>query len=759
MYEQHFGLRKHPFTAKASGADVFVGPQTAATMAGLKKALQSQDAVIAVSGSAGAGKSTLVRKALDAVADTHRTVRIGRMSLDGADALEFLLEELGVAELPRGTIRQFAALRQKLGNMEAQGKRLVIVIEDAIRTGVETMAEFEALTAADAGESGGAAIVVMGDERLGAFLQDPQLARLAQRVRQRHTIAPLSPAELRGYLAHCFRKAGKPLEEIFASDAAIVIHDLCGGNPRIANNLVDAALEAAASSGMSPVDSKFIADVGAHQLGLVASGKLAAEPAPQAAPKKAAAPAPEPVAMPKAEAESAPEPVKAPRAEPEIEPEVEPKVEPVAIAKPVPEAVAVAPAQAEPAEAPAAASQPESAEQADPIIVFSDEPMDERLDDEEIPELIQDTLPDLEVLAPEVMERKALEDTPEPEPVLEVDPEPALEPEPFTPSLELEDAMPSLEPEDAMPSLEPASAEAGVPDWERDPTMAELKPDLEALEKAMAFAHGDDEEDEPPVLEPLAAKPKPEPAKPEVEEIPEITLDNAIQQRISSNFVDSPRSGGAGGDAPAAAKSKGVPEVRIPAKNAKKADQELERIAAELAKAKTIEDVDDKLAETLFGEEFNLIAAQVVANGPGDASANDGELSLFDTGAATLAQAAGTPVTAGMSFDEPSEEVSLESGDEGGDGGLDLSASQRLKTVRALNANVNPTPQEQGNGQDFAPRSSATPEPIEDQINTSMTQTLKALNVRPPISNRDLDDDPEHDEEKKGGFFSRFRRS
>jgi hypothetical protein len=134
-------------------------------------------------------------------------------------------------------------------------------------------------------------------------------------------------------------------------------------------------------------------------------------------------------------------------------------------------------------------------------------------------------------------------------------------------------------------------------------------------------------------------------------------------------------------------------------------------------------------------------------------------LSLFDTGAATLAQAAGTPVTAGMSFDEPSEEVSLESGDEGGDGGLDLSASQRLKTVRALNANVNPTPQEHGNGQDFAPRSSATPEPIEDQINTSMTQTLKALNVRPPISNRDLDDDPDHDEEKKGGFFSRFRRS
>mgnify|MGYP001821051442 FL=1 len=207
--------------------------------------------------------------------------------------------------------------------------------------------------------------------------------------------------------------------------------------------------------------------------------------------------------------------------------------------------------------------------------------------------------------------------------------------------------------------------------------------------------------------------------------------------------------------------------MRIPAKNAKKADQEIDKIAAELAKAKTIEDVDDKLAETLFGEEFSLVAAQVVAKVSAEASANDGELSLFDTGAAALAQAAGTPVTEGMSLDEPAVEVSLESGDDGGDGGLDLSASQRLKTVRSLHADPQPSAPEPGNGADPAPAATtknvATPEPIEDQINTSMTQTLKALNVRPPISNHDdVDDalDEDDDEgEKKGGFFSRFRRS
>ena len=70
------------------------------------------------------------------------------------------------------------------------------VVEDAQRVGAESLAELEALTAADAGDSGGAAIVLIGDSGLAELLQDPQLARLAQRVRQRHTIEPLCAAPI-----------------------------------------------------------------------------------------------------------------------------------------------------------------------------------------------------------------------------------------------------------------------------------------------------------------------------------------------------------------------------------------------------------------------------------------------------------------------------------------------------------------------------------------------------------------------------------
>jgi hypothetical protein len=48
------------------------------------------------------------------------------------------------------------------------------------------------------------------------------------------------------------------------------------------------------------------------------------------------------------------------------------------------------------------------------------------------------------------------------------------------------------------------------------------------------------------------------------------------------------------------------------------------------------------------------------------------------------------------------------------------------------------------------------PESIEEQISTSVTQSLKALNAKSMPGAGDDDDD---DDDKKSGFFSRFKRS
>jgi len=662
MYEQHFGLKKRPFRASANGTDVFVGPHIAATMADLKKALIANDAIVTVSGPVGSGKTTLVNRALDSIGINQKTVLVTRMRLDSIDVLEFLLDELGIEERPNGTIQKFALFRRHLKKLAESDTRVFIAIEDGTHLGAETLAEVEALTAADAGESEGAIIVLMGDEAMTTMLSEAPLARIQQRIRQRLTIAALPLAEMRGYLRHCFRLAGRDFEQIFEPNAAELLHHLSDGIPRIANNLVESAMTAAADQGMDQVATTFLARIAENEYGLSAADF-------DLAPKVEVTPVFEPAAVP----------------------ELPVPAEPVA---------------------------------EEPVLVFADSHEDtshEIQSEAEIPELIQDTLPNLAILAPELA---AVAEVPE----LEPEPEPA----------------PAIAPTLAVQSEEAKTVEStgnDVPAWDRDPTMAELKPDIAALEQAMEFAQADAPE---PVMDDEEPIPEPEPEVPEV--IPEITLDLAISQRVASNLIDEPGeiSAPATEEAPVSTGDTGMPAPQLPPKQNKKADSEIERIANELSKAKSIEDVDDKLAETLFGDEINFVAAQVLANPPSGEPANDEH---------EVVVATGQPVVRGIAAADV--EVTLEAPKKLDDGGMDLSASQRLKTVRALNTDLNPSLSEPDVMPDFqpTPAPASVPESIEDQINTSMTQTLKALNVTPPV----FDDDD--DDEDKGGFFSRFKRS
>ena len=717
MYEKHFGLTRRPFRAKATGSDVFVGPQAATTMAGLKSALVASDAAVTVSGPVGSGKTTLVLKALESMSGQHKVVRIGRMRLQSSDILALLLTELDIENPPNGAIQQFNAFRRCVKELEDNGTRLVIAVEDSPRLGVDTLAEIEALTAADAGLSEGANVILMGDEKLDNALRDPQLSRLQQRIRQKLQMTPLPAAELRGYLRHCFRLAGGDFEQVFETDAAPLLHHMTGGVPRVANTVLETAMTAAAERGQTQVPSELLARIGENEFGLSAAG-FEFSPPPAAAPPAA------------------------------VETVVPPVIEPI---EPAAEAVIPPPVE------PVADTQAHSA---DPTSVFADVP-----EPADLPELIQDTLPDLQVLAPEVVAAApeppvlAMEPPAEPEaPVLAI--EPAAEPE--APVLAIE---PAAEPEAPVLTVEPTVMQdtpdsAEIPDWDRDPTMAELRPDLDALEQAMAFAQPDELE-----LESPAAKANDNPADPPSDEIPEITLDHAISQRIESNLIDEPGEiSPVREDEPAHDETRPeLPELDLPAKKPAKSDTEIEKIAAELSRAKSLEDVDDRMAETLFGDEFSLVASQFMKKAVVVESANDDIEEIAEVpdvaAVANQEQRVATSSQAAQSAPPANSldvEVTMEAtGRSRPDGGMDLSASQRLKTVRALNADLHPSLREPGTpAANDAPRAEE-PDSIEDQINTSITQTLEALKVRPPVGG--LNDDEE--EKSKSGFFSRFKRS
>jgi type II secretory pathway predicted ATPase ExeA len=264
MYPAHYGLNRNPFLERPTGGDVFIGPQTAALVQSMRSGLARQDAVVTVAGAAGTGKTTLVSYALDAIAAKKKVVRVGRSPMAAEDVLQSLLIVLGVENRPVERDRRFAILRNALLQYETAGISVFIVVEDVYASGPAILAELAALTAADAGESAGARIVLMGDDEMQSLLDDPTLEELRQRIAHRHTLNALSDMETRGYLLHCFRAAGGDFRKLFESGSCTLLQKLCDGNPRAINKLTDALLETAAEQNLETISPRFIAEIAAH---------------------------------------------------------------------------------------------------------------------------------------------------------------------------------------------------------------------------------------------------------------------------------------------------------------------------------------------------------------------------------------------------------------------------------------------------------------------------------------------------------------
>jgi general secretion pathway protein A len=217
----------------------------------------------------------------------------------------------------------------------------------------------------------------------------------------------------------------------------------------------------------------------------------------------------------------------------------------------------------------------------------------------------------------------------------------------------------------------------------------------------------------------------------------------------------------------------------------------INKLASDLGNAKSLEEIDDFAAETLFGAEFNEAAAAVTAMAAAN-SAGELELELEDSPedsaedkpdeAVVAAGKAETPGETPGNIDSKSGELPRQKDSPPAvprKPDVDSSSVRRFALVRALNGAAAGTPAPTAPKAATIPAAPAsTPTPpspgketgnaedqnsqlvsIENQFGADMSSTLKALSVAKPVNRADPDDDDDDDEKKKTPFLSRFKRS
>jgi len=874
MYEKHFGLKSNPFGSKAEGANVFVGPQQAKIISSLQKGLGAADAVVTVTGPVGVGKTTIVNRALDSMPTGRTAAQIGRMHLSPEEVVDLLMAGFGIKKSHQGSIRRYAAFRRILQQQSESDIPVAIVIEDAQRLGAEALAEVEALTAADAGDAASANIILMGRPGLHDLLSTPDLGRLKQRVRLRQKVAALSLAEVQGYLKHSFREAGGDYETIFDNGVAEIVFGCSEGVPRMINTLCATALTTAMEEQSARVSAALMRQVAGDAFGYEDDGAdMHTAPA-------SIAPAED------REAVKHPREVKASReAVEDIDWEAPPQTEQPPdsesgrvseIGKDMVVESGSYPGPATVLSAAPPGAMENAANDVDDVLI-------EDTSLHAIPELINDTQPELPELQPPVVDdvadipvldargdqgsavpaagkaeqpdiestqtiaqpaSLAVDEAVARSPVIEAggsedDPDEEDSEEDFdldaalSPEVDSTNVMPGLTPNfDAVASENrQAAAAARYPDPESasepapvpEPVAVEPTPEPAPVAEPVAM----EPIPEPaPVPRPVAVEPTPEPAPAREPAAPVTPQDNDLPTLSNSMRVDVKKEVTRAKDLPPDIQTPSdattnAPAMRDPssvasdahrksdidaleaalaaAKNGDLASQyeipaiphvngsapelsaddepapipeitldevirdqqaqnaQLDRFRDEIGSASSLEDISDVMAETLFGcEEFDEIAKDVVANPPagqpaGAADAEpspvkltDEEMPIAANDVAEMrpgeAQPVKSPVPAPpTNGDIPvNESVALR---------IDMLNAMKNRTATAENVEL---------GEDAGSTTKGPqPEPIERQINTSMTRTLEALNVS-KVKNSGENDKAE---KKPGGLFSRFKKS
>jgi len=152
MYASFFGLNEKPFSITPDPRYLFLSERHAEALAHLVYGVNEAGGFIQLTGEVGTGKTTVVRSLL-AQAPKHAEIAlILNPRMTPAEFLQAICEELGLA-VPAGSERSLKdlvdLLSRHLLKAHAQGKRIVLVVDEAQNLAAEVLEQVRLLTNLD----------------------------------------------------------------------------------------------------------------------------------------------------------------------------------------------------------------------------------------------------------------------------------------------------------------------------------------------------------------------------------------------------------------------------------------------------------------------------------------------------------------------------------------------------------------------------------------------------------------------------------
>jgi general secretion pathway protein A len=198
---------------------------------------------VVLTGEVGTGKTTLCHCLLQQLPSDIDLALILNPRLNATELLAAICDELGVhydkQEPKLKTLIDL--LNQRLLAVHANGRRTVLLIDEAQNLSLEVLEQIRLLTNLETTKTKLLQIILVGQPELKQMLTRQDLRQLNQRITARYHLLPLSLAETRAYIRHRLTLCnGKP--NLFNAAAIRRVYKFSNGIPRLINIICDRSL-------------------------------------------------------------------------------------------------------------------------------------------------------------------------------------------------------------------------------------------------------------------------------------------------------------------------------------------------------------------------------------------------------------------------------------------------------------------------------------------------------------------------------------
>ncbi len=258
MYLEYFGLDVPPFKITPVTDFFFSGANRGEILDALIYALIESEGIIKVTGEVGSGKTMLCRMLLERLPQQVENVYLANPSLSREEMLYAIADGLGLNLEGQRVNVIMQTLQNLLAQKAAEGKRVVVLVDEAHAMPLDTLEELRLLYNLQLGDHKLLQIVLFGQPELNYKLEQPNMRQLKDRIVHHFTMLPLSKSVIESYLLFRMRAAGYRGPNVFSLAATNLIGKASQGLMRRVNILADKSLLSAFVEGTHNIEVRHV---------------------------------------------------------------------------------------------------------------------------------------------------------------------------------------------------------------------------------------------------------------------------------------------------------------------------------------------------------------------------------------------------------------------------------------------------------------------------------------------------------------------